>query len=1278
MKRYSIFLILVILISSIQLLTAISSTNSMSIITNSIPPKGFRIIGTLPQNYQLTFTIFIPLKNVNLLYYYAYETSNPSSPLYHHFLSKSQVERLFYPTAQFKEVLSFLREHGFNVEFTSADSVIVASGTVGMIEKYLGVTIKIVSNGTVRYYYSLGRPTIDAYIVATNVSNLFFDHPSTLVTQKTVQKLIGHLQQPNYTAPIEAYWPNVLQKVYNETPLFAKGYMGQNYTIGILDFYGDPYIYQQLVDFDKVTGLPNPPNFTVVPIGPYNPGLGIETGWAGEISLDVEVSHTVAPRAGIVLYIANPNCLLPTIISYIVSQDRVDVLSQSFSIPESSISTFSGQLFYTCIVLSDEYYAMGSAEGISFFASSGDAGGSGYSNGPIGTVGYPAVSPFVTSAGGTTTYVQFPNGSYYQTAWSNYGFVPNGVNYGGSSGGISIIEPKPWYQWGLPTPASYPNGREVPDISANADVYPGIYIICPFNITEIIGGTSEASPLLAGMTVTLDSYLHKKLGMLNPVIYELASNSSIYSKVFYPITFGYNIPWTANYGYNLVTGWGSINLGNLAHYIREIETIPSLSIEVNVLNSSGGVSEEFMPGQTMIVTANITYNNVTVSQGKFSAVLEDVLGNITEVKLSYDNITKLWVGKVKLPADANGIIYVTVYGNYSGIGGEGFTETFSGYYMTFELPISLEFFDSQVSPYVVANVTNVYGQMAPNTTVISVSLYSYNITDNKYTFVGNLSLEYSPEVGAWLGELPNITPIGDDLLIGDNAYGYVAFSNGIYLQSLFVLPQIIAEPGGVAGGQYILIEGLPTFQSTNLLVQTDVTYGSNVTAELLSPSGTVVSKSVISLTPSGILQGYLYVPKNVTQGLYTILLFASYDSYTLDENLSGYFYGQVYIVPKPSVPIISTSNYAIQGQVLYVYANITYPNGTEVTQGMYSATVFPSTLKSEYPNISTVLEIPLWYNPSLGLWEGNTTLPSSSSLGNYTYLSSTTYFATPFDVLVTGVSYDGVPTSNGLSNAHTFYILPYTLVTSSRIDAGQTYNAYLKNDTIVGNVTLLNDIIVDDTINGNVIITSSNVSNVLILDSHVTILGSEVEGLKAINSTITFVQSHANNLYLTNSKVSTIGSTINNITPALPSIQIQVPSENLTGVVPIKVTITGRDISQNSIYINNILLTNFSGNTYTYQLDTYKYPDGTYKFTVVSYQSDGLMNETSISIQIQNQLVEVSHNLNNLNQTVSSISSSVTSNSDALKTEQEYIIVSLVLAIIAVIIGLAAFLTRRK
>ncbi|MCI2413700.1 MAG: protease pro-enzyme activation domain-containing protein [Candidatus Aramenus sp.] len=1251
--RYSIFLTTLVILGILGSVplgsTGVSGT------TLQVHLSGFKVVGTLSSDTNVVFAVFLPLKNEGYLFYYAEAVSNPSSPLYHKFLSQQQVEKLFYPVQTYEYVLNQLKQDGFNVLFTASDSVIVAEGTVAQVHKYLGVSYEVFSNGTVSYYSAYGVPRVPGFIYSSNVSEIVFSHPTTLVTQKDVLSP----PVPNYTAPIEAYWGTALQKVYNATALYAKGDEGQGRAIGILDFFGDPYIYQQLVYYDKVTGLPNPPSFKVVPIGPYNPNLGITTGWAGEISLDVEIAHTMAPEANITLFIANGALPLASIIAEIDSLDNVNVVSQSFSIPESFFSLFNAQAFYACVVETDVYYAMGNAEGITFLASSGDAGGSGYSNGPLGTVGYPATSPFVTAVGGTTTYVQFP-GSSYQTAWSNYGFVPNDVNYGGSTGGISEIEPKPFYQWSLTTPSSYPNGKEIPDISANANIYPGIYIVFPGNQTFITGGTSEASPLTAGLLTLVMDYVNSSLGNVNPMLYELAYNSSTYSKVFNPITFGYNIPWTASFGYNLVTGWGTLNVGELAWYASKVEREPSLSVVVNVENATGQTPVEFFPGEVMRVLANVTNNGTEVTSGKFYAAVESTEGNLTIVPLVYSPSLGMWTANVTLPSDANGVLFVNVYGTSDGLSGKGFFETFSGYYVQFLFPMTFIPVYTGLPTPVVANVTNVYGEQA--TSPVTVNIYYYNPLKNEYSLVNNITL--TPVSGAtlglpgliWVSLLPQL-PVGDLYISATNAFGYVSFTNGIYLQSLFVLPQVIAEPGAVYPGQYLLVEGnvvppVQTGQSTSLQnglpVSNNIEVGSNITAELVSLSGKVVSTASIPFNGIEYL-GYLYVP-NVTSGLYMVFLNASYDSITLGENVTGFFYGEVYVGPQ-SLVNVKVTNYAYEGQTVEFTADVTYSNGTPVTFGMFSATVYPQQLSGQYSTISQILEVPLWYNATLGQWEGNFTLPSAESPGNLTYDQGVYYYGAPFEILITGVSSLGSPTSTALSHAKTFYVLPYTEIEGKTLDGFQSYYAYLVKDMIAGNVTLMDDVMYNDTVEGQVKVVDSNASDVTFYNSDVLLYQVQGSGLTFVNSKVVVMGSDVEGIKLVNSSISYSQSVLNGISPALPTVSFVSPSEasNLTGNVTVKVTITGDDVAKDYLYLDGARLATFTGNgTFTYTLDTASYPDGTYNLTFVAVQADGMSSSSSVLVNFNNELSSLSQGYSNLSQKYQNLSTKLTSLEESL------------------------------
>jgi hypothetical protein len=89
-------------------------------------------------------------------------------------------------------------------------------------------------------------------------------------------------------------------------------------------------------------------------------------------------------------------------------------------------------------------------------------------------------------------------------------------------------------------------------------------------------------------------FVHHKFGLLNPLLYYVATH--YYGEAIESITFGYNIPWVANYGYSLVTGWGTINAGEFTSQLEKINNVSLVQvIEVNVTNSSGLTPREFYP-----------------------------------------------------------------------------------------------------------------------------------------------------------------------------------------------------------------------------------------------------------------------------------------------------------------------------------------------------------------------------------------------------------------------------------------------------------------------------------------------------------------------------------------------------------------------------------------------------------------------------------------------------------------------------------------------------------
>jgi hypothetical protein len=121
-----------------------------------------------------------------------------------------------------------------------------------------------------------------------------------------------------------------------------------------------------------------------------------------------------------------------------------------------------------------------------------------------------------------------------------------------------------------------------------ADVLPGYAIYCsagppdcgsgPGDAWSTVGGTSAATPLLAGGLALVDQALHasgrEALGLVNPLLYSLGRGGA--AGVFDDVTVGSNDVFvnsgqplaccSATSGFDDASGWGSVNIANFSAY----------------------------------------------------------------------------------------------------------------------------------------------------------------------------------------------------------------------------------------------------------------------------------------------------------------------------------------------------------------------------------------------------------------------------------------------------------------------------------------------------------------------------------------------------------------------------------------------------------------------------------------------------------------------------------------------------------------------------------------
>lgn len=1251
--------------------------------------SNYRAVGGADPNMSVLVSIAIPLRNLPLLSSLVKESSDPSSSGFHHFLTYDQISQKFLPTqGQYQAVVDYLTSRGFQVESSALNSMIVARGTASQVSEYLGQNVQLFTNGTYTYYQTEGASTLSgAYSFASNSTGLFMRPDFT--TGATGGS--ARIPASNVTFTEGGQETKLLRSVYNSTGLLSSGDNGSGYTVGLLDFYGYSLIGQDLALYDKTYGYPAPPSFTVAPIGPYNPNLGSSLGWDGEIDLDVQVSHAMAPGANIVLYAANGGLPLSTAIAQVVQDGKVNVLSQSFGIPEWEYYQSGPTAFLFNAVFVDDYYMLGSAMGISFLASSGDGGGSGFSVGPQGGASYPSSSPYVTSLGGTTTYVsKTASGalSFNQTGWSNLGFVPYFANEGGGGGGVSILEPKPWYQSSQQVPASFPEGRMAPDLSLDASGNPGTFVIYQGS-PAAFGGTSESSPLFAGLTTLLMGAENGSLGLLNPVLYRLGDGAKTYQQAFTPITFGYTIPWVSKFGYNLATGWGAPNIGEMATLFKSQKDPSALTVNVGVLGAGASNFTDYRPGQNVSVVASVVNaSGSIVAAGTFTASLQTLDGSSQPVPLTFNpacntpyHPADCWAGTITV-GDQSGIAYIDVSGTSAGgQTGEGFAPTFLGYLANFVQPIGPYPWTYLPGLLTAVSVTDLFGNRT-GLVSLPIDFESYSILSNSYSTAGASVLNYSSGDGYFQGD-PRVTlPSGPTTIVAQGAVvGYLPFVNGISLLGTNIYPQMVAEPGSVAPGQSLTVvaeitapENIYFTQSlasgTNL--GTTIAEGANVTAALVSPSGSVLENvslpertcaQALRVCGGGLtlINGYVPIPANSTAGLYTVLLTASYNDETTGFIYSGTYYGQVYVAPSASLPKITVAPSTLfEGEKATIRANIAYADGREVTHGVYTAMVYPETAQGDYSSLmhsaySSSELIPLAFDANSGLWIGSVTIPSpyNSSLVSSTNPNSE-YYGGPYEVYVSGISADAVPTSADPSAQQSFNVEPYVWTSNVTLNTlGQTSRLALSNVTIdagTGALTLSGDYFVGtDTVSGSsVTITSSSVNGTLNIENGATTLNGVTGGAVVVtHAHVTLQHSVLNSLNLGVGATASMdpASSALSIYPPLAVLTFAAPAANssYTGTVDARLDLGGGTVASLSFFLDGTELTSLSGSNATgpvisYPIDTTSLPDGTHTLTVTAVQSDLLTSTASVSFSTRNQLNAVEGDLAAANQTIGSLS----------------------------------------
>lgn len=331
----------------------------------------------------------------------------------------------------------------------------------------------------------------------------------------------------------KSFNPNQLAKVYN----YPTDVTGKNQCIAIIEL-GGGFRAKDLTTYFKGLGIKSP-KVIAKSIDKAHNKPGDPNGADGEVMLDIEVAAALAPEATIVVYFTSNTD------KGFLDAIKAAIHDTQFNPSVISISWGSAEVNWTeqSLTAYNEALQAAATMGVTVCVAAGDTGsGDGMTDGKV-HVDFPSSCPYVLACGGTKLVVDDSGKRASEIVWHE-------SNDSATGGGVSDVFPLPSYQSTAKVPVaidSRKQGRGVPDIAAVADPATG-YNILVDGQKMVIGGTSAVAPLTAGLIALINQKLKKRVGFINPYLYQNPN-------VCWDITQGDNITVSGKKGYSAVEGW---------------------------------------------------------------------------------------------------------------------------------------------------------------------------------------------------------------------------------------------------------------------------------------------------------------------------------------------------------------------------------------------------------------------------------------------------------------------------------------------------------------------------------------------------------------------------------------------------------------------------------------------------------------------------------------------------------------------------------------------------
>jgi subtilase family serine protease len=500
---------------------------------------------------------------------FAVAVSTPGSPLFHRYLSPAAYTARFGATrTEAGRVESWLRTEGFTAVHTDLGRAYVrATAPVSRINAAFRIRLETyrasaaASAGSYTLYANNRAVSLPASLAGSVLGVTGLDNSLPIIPLARQARAARAAGARSAAAPPCSHYygqhmAGGLPKQFGVTsfPTIVCGYdagqmraaygassanTGKGQTVALVEQGLTRDMFLTLQDYAKVNHLPapSPKRYEQLSLGKNTCGDPFNL----EEQLDVEASHDMAPDAN-QLVVGGDSCDNGDFGNQGLFDADIAVLDGAAGHPLATIASNSwesgGQGQPAMLTKIEHAYLVRAAgEGVGMYFSAGDGSG----------VLLPSSDPFAIAVGGTTLGLGKTSNRLFETGWSDGASqIKNGKwsligEEGASGGGASTIYAQPAYQKGV-VPKSLGTTRVVPDLSASADPFTGMALGLlsfkkgsqPAYHQIPIGGTSESSPLVAGIVAAAQQGQKSAFGFINPAVYKLYRTSAYFGTL--PLT----------------------------------------------------------------------------------------------------------------------------------------------------------------------------------------------------------------------------------------------------------------------------------------------------------------------------------------------------------------------------------------------------------------------------------------------------------------------------------------------------------------------------------------------------------------------------------------------------------------------------------------------------------------------------------------------------------------------------------------------------------------------